>query len=268
MKVEGERRPEAVVGGCQVRITEMAQVGRSRARAPARVERDRAGVGLPGRVEPRWRERLDRRRGVRARELDDEAGSAGARRRGEATSVVAGDAGGDGETATSRRAARGGERSGGSPARAGPGRASMTSMRTRPATTRPRTRTGAPPCSSAFATRLPHAWARRSGSARTSARPRSGSTESEDPNADASGRPRLGAVVEQGPDVDELGPRPRPPAPRPAATRSSSASAARRSSRSIAAAAPRRRARAAPAAPRTTGLAARGPRRRRAPIAG
>ena len=68
-----------------------------------------------------------------------------------------------------------------------PGPASLTSMRTRPATTRPRTRTGEPPCSSALATRLPHAWARRSGSARTSARPRSGSTESEDPNAAASG---------------------------------------------------------------------------------
>ena len=48
------------------------------------------------------------------------------------------------------------------------------------------------------------ACASRTGSARTSARPRNGSTASSAPKARASGRQRLGGVVEQRTDVDEL----------------------------------------------------------------
>ena len=85
-----------------------------------------------------------------------------------------------------------------------PGPASSTSTRTRPASTRPRTRTGDAPCSTALATRFPHAWASRTGSARTSARPRSGSTASSAPKRARERPPRLGGVVEQRADVDEL----------------------------------------------------------------
>ena len=184
---------------------------------PARRRRRPTAQRRPRRVGPRLARELERLGPeVRARELEHEAGSAGARGRGQPPAVAPRRCG-------RRSPARGRARPRRAPGRRAmrrltgsgrPGPASLTSTRTRPPTSRARTSTGAAPCSTAFATRLPHACARRTGSARTSARPRSGSDRQRRAERRRERPPGLGAVVQERADVDELGSRARPPAAR------------------------------------------------------